>query len=235
MGMNILKINGTALAGIYVDASESFNKPERSAEVFSIPGRSGDLIIDNGTFSNVLITYPAYIHDNFASTWATLVNTLGPLAGYQRIECDADSTHFRLGRVIIPQTPEVTRVNKDGHFDLAFDCKPQRYLISGETVVTKTASGSISNPTAYASQPLLRIYGNGTITVNGVGITLTNNSSNYTDVDCEMMDCYYGSTSRNQYVSFSTNSFPTLKPGSNTITFGTGISKIEITPRWWEL
>lgn len=233
--MNILKINGTALAGIYVDASESFNKPERSAEVFSIPGRSGDLIIDNGTFGNVLINYPAYIHDNFQTTWDALINTLGALAGYQRIECSNDTTHFRQGRVIIPQTPNVSRVNKDAHFDLAFDCKPQRYLTSGETTTTLTASGSISNPTAFASRPLLRITGNGTVTVNGTGITLTSNSGNYTDVDCEMMDCYRGSASRNQYVTFSANDFPTLKPGSNTITFGSGITQLIITPRWWEL
>lgn len=233
--MNTLSINGTALANIYVDASLSFNKPSRSANVVAIPGRSGDLVLDNNKFSNVTISYPCYAKDNFASTFESIVNTLGALAGYQKITCSADTDHFRLGRVIIPATPTAKRINKDGFFNLAFDCKPQRFLTSGETVVTKNASGSISNPTNFASQPLIRIYGTGTFTINGTGITVASHGQSYVDVDCEMMDCYCGTVSLNSYITFSGNDFPTLAPGSNSFTFGTGITQVRITPRWWEL
>ncbi len=232
--MNTISINGTQLADIYVDASLSFNKPERAAEMVPIPGRSGDLIIDGGKYNNVAISYPAYIKNFFPTKWQALINTLAVLTGYQRIECSNDTTHFRLGRVIIPQAPEVVRNNQDALFELSLDCKPQRYLISGETVVTKNASGTIVNPTAYPSQPLLRIYGVGSVTVNGVRITLSQNSG-YTDVDCEMMDCFNGTATRNRYVTFSGNDFPVLSPGSNVITFGSGITQVRITPRWWEL
>lgn len=232
--MNTISINGTPLADIYVDTSVAFNKPDRVTRTIAIPGRNGDLIIDGGKFNNVLITYPAYIKSDFPTKWHALINQLAPLSGYQRIECSNDTTHFRLGRVIIPKTPEVVENNQKGFFDLSFDCKPQRFLISGETVVTKNASGTIENPTAYPARPILRIYGTGTVTVNGVGITISENSG-YTDVDCEMMDCYNETATRNKYVSFSTNDFPVLSPGSNVLTFGTGITQLRITPRWWEL
>lgn len=235
MSMNILSINGTPLADIYVDTALTFNKPVKDVETFRVPGRSGDLVIDNKTFQNVMVSYPCFILKGFPGKFDTLVNYLGSLEGYQRIECSNDNTHFRLGVPVIPQAPSVKRINQDGYFDLAFNCKPQRYLISGETVVTKNASGTITNPTSFASQPLLRIYGTGTFTINGVVITVASHGQNYVDVDCEMMDCYNGATSLNQYVSFSGNDFPVLSPGSNSFTFGTGITQVRITPRWWEL
>lgn len=234
MGVNILYINEEALEGIYVDASQSYNKPARSASTFNIPGRNGALVLDNGTFGNVLIPYPCYIKNGFKTAFSDLVNKLGNLKGYQRIECSDDPTHYREGRVVLPQTPEVHDLNTAGFFTLSFDCKPQRFLLTGESTTDLTASGTITNPTNFDALPLLRVYGNGKITVNGVEITLANNTG-YTDIDCDMQDCFYGSTNRNNNVSFSGNDFPKLKPGSNTITFGTGITRCIITPRWWEL
>lgn len=234
MGINTLYINGIELQNIYVDASLSYNKPERNVETFAIPGRNGALVIDNGTFSNVLINYPCAIKNGFKSAFSDLVNMLGALKGYQRIECSDDPEHYRLGRFIMPAAPTVMRLNREGRFDLAFDCKPQRFLLSGETMQNFTASGTITNPTNFDARPLLRIYGNGTITVNGVGITITDNGT-YTDVDSEIQECYYGSTTRNNYVTFSGNDFPVLSPGINNIVFGSGITRCIVTPHWWEL
>ena len=231
--MNTLKINGSALAGIYVDASLAFNKPAKDVETFRIPGRNGALVIDNGTWDNLVITYPCYAKS--VATFETIINQLGALSGYQKIECSNDSSHFRLGVPIIPQAPTIKNINTKAWFNLAFNCKPQRFLTSGETVVTKTASGSISNPTNFVSKPLIRITGTGTFTINGTAIAVASHGQSYVDVDCEMQDCFCGSTNLNQYVSFTNNEFPTLSPGSNSFTFGTGITQVKITPRWWEL
>lgn len=231
--MNSLKINGTALAGIYVDASLAFNKPAKDTETFRIPGRNGALVIDHGTWDNVIITFPCYAKS--IATFESIINQLGALSGYQKIECTNDVTHFRMGVPIIPQAPTVKRINTTAWFNLSFNCKPQRFLTSGESVTTKTASGSITNPTSYASKPLLRITGTGTFTINGTAITIANHGQSYVDIDCEMQDCFYGSTNLNQYVAFTSHEFPTLSPGSNSFTFGTGITQVKITPRWWEL
>lgn len=232
--MNTLKIAGTTLANIYVDGSLSYNKPSKNVETITVPGRSGDLVVDHGTFQNVIITYPCYIRGNFDTNFATLVNTLGSYSGYVRIECSNDSTHFRLGVPIIPQAPTVKRIGKDGYFDLSFNCKPQRFLKTGETTTTYTSmSASISNPTKFASQPLIRINGSGYCSINGTSITV-DSAYAYVDIDCESMECYYGTTNANDKVTFSSNDFPTLKPGSNLLTRDT-VTSIEITPRWWEL
>lgn len=237
--INRLKINGEELGGIYVDSSLSFNKPTKNVRTFTVPGRSGDLIIDDGTWSNVMIEYPCYANEHqgvaFPEILNRIIRQLAPLTGYQRIEADYDPEHYRVGRVIIPEAPNPVRLNLDGFFTLSFDCKPQRYLTAGEVQADFTSDSRIYNPTAYPARPLIRIYGTGTATVGNTQITLTDNTGNYTDIDCEMMDCYRGAANRNQYVSFTGNDFPTLEPGDNQILLGSGITKIEITPRWWEL
>ena len=138
--MNTLKINGTTLTGIYVDAAVSFNKPAKRVSEYSIPGRNGNLVIDEGTFDNVLISYPVYEKNTFPTEFDNLVNWLASLEGYQRIECSNDPQQYRLGRFVVPETPTAKRLNKDGYYTLVFDCKPQRYLLSGEVETEITNS-----------------------------------------------------------------------------------------------
>lgn len=237
--INTLKINGEELGGIYVDSSLSFNKPAKTVQTFTVPGRNGSLVIDEGIYENVVITFPAYFKEHqgvtFPVMWRRLINFLASLSGYQRIEWAWDPNHYRLGRVILPQAPNAVRLNKDGFFDLSFDCKPQRFLTVGEVSAAYTASGTLWNGTQYAAKPLIRVYGNGTTTVGDTQITTANNSGNYIDIDCEMMDCYRGATNMNASVTFTGTDFPTLEPGEIQILLGTGITRLEITPRWWEL
>lgn len=111
------------------------------------------------------------------------------------------------------------------------------YIAPGITsVITASVTGSntLENPTAFPSKPLIRLYGNGTATVNGQTITVTN-STVYVDIDCDIMDCYEGTTNRNNDVAFSTYDFPELKVGTNTFLAGTGITGIRVTPRWWRV
>jgi len=233
MSMNTLKVAGSTLANLYVDGALSYNRPIKNVEMVSIPGRSGDLVIDYGTFQNVMITFPCYMRGSFDTNFATLVNILGAMKGYQKIECSNDTTHFRLGVPVIPQAPTVKRIGKDGYFDLSFNCKPQRFLNSGETETTYSANATISNPTNFDAKPLIRITGTGNCTLNGVTITVTGSYS-YVDIDCESMECYYGTSSANALVSFSGNDFPVLSPGNNSLTKGT-VTSIKIKPRYWEL
>lgn len=63
-------------------------------------------------------------------------------------------------------------------------------------------------------------------------VTVSAHSFPYIDIDCELMDAYYGSSNANQYVTFSTNDYITLRSGNNYIAYG---NQIEVTPRWYEI
>lgn len=91
----------------------------------------------------------------------------------------------------------------------------------------------LENPTLFDALPFLRVYGTGILGIGSHTITITA-ADVYTDIDCEMMDCFKGSANKNQYVQFSGNDFPTLEPGVNGFSFS-GITKVEVKPRWWSV
>lgn len=83
------------------------------------------------------------------------------------------------------------------------------------------------------AKPLIRVYGKGIVQIGKQTIEILKAPTEYIDIDCDIQDCFEGTVNRNSYVSLT--DFPVLGPGSNGITLGTGITKVEITPRWWIL
>ena len=59
---------------------------------------------------------------------------------------------------------------KAGEFDIVFDCKPQRYLMGGETAIDVSDGDTLLNPTLFESSPMLEIYGYGTVSFNNYDI-----------------------------------------------------------------
>lgn len=231
MMRNWLTFDGVSLKdfGVYINGNQTYNAPARSREVVNVPGRNGALLLDNGRFDNVEVTYHAFIYRDFSVNVEGLRNLLLSRTAYKRLEDTYHSEEYRLGIYKGNFSADVVEWLEAGEFDLVFDCKPQRFLVSGEETVEFTSSGSILNETEQIAKPLLRVYGTGSFTV-GSG-TMTISSANvYTDIDCDLMDAYKGTTNCNGNVS---GTFPTLTPGENTVTLNTGITKIEIIPRWW--
>ena len=103
---------------------------------------------------------------------------------------------------------------------------------AGDIYVSILSAASLVNPTLFASKPLIRVYGQGTLYIGGVGITVAG-SYPYVDIDSEIADCYFGATNANAAVTIS-GDFPSLAPGTDYIAY-TGFSAVEITPRWWRL
>lgn len=218
--------------GVYISGQGTFSASARSYELLSVPGRNGDLIGTEKRFENGELTYPAFIYANFKQNIADFRAFINSLFGYHRL---VDSYHPNEYRMVFFQgefDPDVTAKNDAASFDITFNAKPQRFLLSGEQATTLTADGTITNPTRFNSQPLLRVYGAGNLGINGDTITISQ-ANVYTDIDCEMMDAFKGTENRNQYITLTNYNFPVLVPGENGIALGAGITRVEITPRWW--
>lgn len=230
-----LVFNGKDLGdfGIEVKGDSVYDSPERDIETVSVPGRDGDLLIDNGRYKNITVKYPAFILRKFkeASYFDGLRAFLMANTGYQRIEDNFHPEEYRIGRLKSSISPEVYEKGRTGEFELEFDCKPQRFLKRGERVKTFTENGVLINDTLFSSKPLIRAYGTGTFYIGNYGVSISA-ADVYTDIDSDIMDCFKGSANKNAYVSM--NSFPLLAPGSNGITLGT-LSRIDIIPRWFTL
>ena len=64
--------------------------------------------------------------------------------------------------------------NTAANFDIVFNCKPQRWLTSGEQALTVADGGIVTNPTPYDASPLLMVEGDGNIGFNGYSIDIEN-------------------------------------------------------------
>lgn len=234
MGLNSLTFNSiNSLAyGVYISGTGVFNSPSRDREMIEVPGRNGDIINDRGRYRNIEITYPAFIIKNFADQVRAWSNKILEPIDYARLEDTYHPDEFRLA--VLSQGMEVDPVSwlAAGSFELIFNCRPERFLKSGETAQTFTADGTITNPTDMAAKPIIRVYGSGKVEVNGSEITIASHSLAYIDIDCDLQEAFCGSVNANQYISV--DEFPTLDSGENNVDL-TGVTSVQITPRWWRL
>lgn len=218
---------------VWISGNGTFDAPERDVESIAIPGRNGDLHIDNGRFRNISITYPAFITKDFRHNFDAFKAYMLSKRGYKRLEDSYHPDYYRLASYQNAISPEMAPLNRAGSFDIVFDCDPRRFLRSGEIVYTSTSSARIStmkNPTLYTAKPLLEVAQVGTITINGIRIIV---SAAPTIIDCDIEEAYYGTINRNGNITLMDGKFPSLVPDNNTIDHT--MSTLKITPRWWTI
>lgn len=111
----------------------TYGAPERDVEQIHVPGRDGDLLLDNGGYKNIQITYPCSIREYNPTVSQWLRSVLYGAPGYHRLEDSYHPDEFRLAEYRGPFEPEVysERGNDAANVDLVFNCHPQRYLEKG--------------------------------------------------------------------------------------------------------
>lgn len=226
-------------AGIYITGSGVYNAPARAYEEITIPGRNGVVIGNEKRLENLELTYPAFIYANFAENMRAARSFLLSQVGYQRLEDTYYPDEFRLAYYAGGLDVEPTRQRDAGNFEITFQCKPERYLKSGqETQAFNNRVAVALNPTLFDARPLIRVYGTGTASIEHNGqsigsITVKTNPYEYIDIDSDIVECFHGVDPCNRYVEMTDFKFPVFHPGETDIYFS--FTKMEITPRWWML
>ena len=163
--------------GVYISGEAVYNAPERDVEMITIPNRNGTFVLDKGRFNNIEVGYPAGIfadtEENFAKAVSDLRNFLCSRKGYCKLTDEYNPDEYRMA--VYKSGLEITPANrKAGEFEIVFDCKPQRYLETGEIPLTIESGKKIINPTLFEASPMLEVEGYGTIEFNGYEIEIEN-------------------------------------------------------------
>ncbi len=235
MGLNYFIFNGESSLdhGAYVGGQSTYNAPQRDITKIVIPGRNGDLIKDNGRWLNISVPYNIVIMNDFRDRTDEIRAWLEEPKDYVRLEDTYHPDYFRMARFVGPIEFETSAFNRTGKAVITFDCKPERFLKSGEGLKSVTNGGFVLNPTRYESKPLIRITctGSGTVTIGDYTITVTNIPT-YVDVDCNSQNCFAGLLSLNNSVTLS-NDFPVLKSGKTSIGWTGNVTAVMIEERWY--
>jgi phage-related protein len=142
--------------GVVVSGSGTWNMPERRTVKDTIPGKHGALITDAGEFENVEIPYPAWIARGFAEKYEEFSRMLALHTDkYYRLEDSYHTDYYRMARVVPGITPKTGTLNRSGEFTITFDCKPQKWLRSGEEPISIDGNFTIFNPTGFDAKPII--------------------------------------------------------------------------------
>ena len=223
--------------GIILRSPPPIVTPERDVETVAVPGKSGDVHFDKGRFKNISVPYKcALLPKNgagFRVAAAEVATFLESGARYKRLINNYDPHHFRMARVANPPRVE-SIVEQAGSFEIAFDCKPQRYRRDGEKEYEATRPIVLNNPTDCPALPLITVYGNGpgVLTVGPYRCNVLN-INQWLRIDSETESANKGVEDMNEAVEIA--NYPVLKKGKTRIEFDGGITKIIIKPRWWTL
>lgn len=167
--------------GVYITGEAVYNAPERDVEMITIPGRNGDYALDKGRFKNITVTYPAGLMqgsaEDFKQALSDFRNALCSRVGYKRLEDDYHADEFRMA--VYKSGLDVTPADlQAGEFSITFECKPQRFLTSGESAIGVLSSDvprTLTNPTLFPAKPLILFteYNTATLTAeDGSSVTV---------------------------------------------------------------
>lgn len=209
-------------------------KPTRKGTVVPIAGTNREVVEMEDAWECYDQPYEMVVGDGSEDCVATAMDNVAKVLykkGWQKLSDDYDTTHFRLA--YFKDSFEVeNRYTRLGKFTIIFRCRAERYLTTGDTPVSVLSGGTITNPTIYASKPLIHITGvnNGVLVVGGKTMTFTG-ITDYLNIDCDTMEVYrLPSENRSNLMS---GEFPILNSGSNSVSFSGGIATVSITPRWY--
>lgn len=215
----------TETLNISVKKRPNIPSAERETELIQIEGRDGALTVKKG-FKDVSFQIEYNILENY--NIKRLLRNIRAFFDEKKILQFSDDTEVY--RKI--KSMKINETNNDmeeyGLFTVDFVCDPFEYEITNNVIVEnqKPFYGSGT----YYSEPLLKIYGSGTIdiTINSETFRI----KDLTDciyVDSELLEAYNGTVSMNDKMI---GKFPLLIPDKNEISWIGNVSKIEIVPRW---
>jgi len=212
----------------------AFASPKRDVNAIQVPGRDGDLMIDNGRYDSIIRSIPCRIeapsHINVETLISQINNWLVNDASFHEFEWANDPEFKYLARVegdVISQRI----LSRYGKTAIDFRIHPIKYLRSSLLERQITSGINVLNQFNVDAKPLIRIVGSGDITINIGGRALElRRIGGGCIIDSENQTI---TTLNGQVTLFERmySPFPVLHAGNNQVTFTRNDIQVFITPR----
>lgn len=205
-----------------VDPFPPEQRATKRVEEINIPGMNGSLYIDSGTYEQKKFTLNVLIKDN---TYLPKIKEW--LQGFGELVLGTKPNYKYKAIIYDGITFKETLKPYNNVFSLSVEADPFLYQVNDFPLIITTSGTTVFNSGDVVTSPFIKVYGNGNITININTNTISvTNVSNYINIDCETGAVYKDNTS---YEKYTTGTFPiVLNKGSNTLTFSSNITKIEL-------
>ena len=133
--------------GIVVEVLPDYSSAEKNVEFVDVPGRNGQIAIDNGTYKTVERKYNIACGkdapNEFKSSAKAISQWLNRGIGFCRLEDSYEPEIYRMAAYAGPT--DISNIyGMAGRAEITFTCQPERYLKSGEIPI-KLETSSMEN------------------------------------------------------------------------------------------
>lgn len=223
--------NGRDCAGVGLKAKKRPNIPipqKRIREII-VPGRSGTLHEDEGTYGEIEIAVEFNFiskPDDWSHSIRAIKNWMYSDGDGRLILGDNPRYYYKVAYVLVDGDAE-RKLKQTGHLKIIFVCDPFQRDIAGDELISLPKN--LYNK-GEESSPLFKIAGEGmcTLTVNGESITA--NVGQELMIDTELMIVCRGTVLENTAVSGDIGNLK-LQKGINEISITEGFTAW-VAPRW---
>ncbi|WP_422122935.1 hypothetical protein DHX103_14485 [Planococcus sp. X10-3] len=223
--------------GLTIGASTSQHSPGYDVMFEKVPGRDGDLAMDNGRFEPFVYPIRVYLEsegEDIHAAASRISKWLKKDIRYKPLFLSWDPEYI-YSAIYYEQYDIEDMLQKFGKISLNFKCHPIKYALSGLTKRDVSIGSTLYNPEERTAKPLIEITGTGDILLFKNGepwLTLTGVDGSIT-IDSQTQMVYKGDVKAfNKMNGNLRPMFPVLSPGENVISWGANVGKVTITPRW---
>lgn len=222
--------SGNVLSNVYVSKMPDHHKAAMRQTEYHVKGRDGDLHVNEG-YENFDLTLKLVLINASAST-RQLVNAWADGTGKLITSDDLTKAY----KATVADEVEWNRIKANGgYYDTAtitFNCDPFMYE-AVDSVIALTSSQALLNPGSADAFPLIKVEaasdGDVSMTIAGTPITI----SGMTTSVPVFIDCANGYVyTPNGAAKTMTGNIPYFDLGSNSISFGSNLARLTITPHW---
>lgn len=253
----MIEFNGVTSddVGVIIEHHPRLIFPRRKVELYQIPGRNGDRIIDQEVYENYNQPYDVFFDSKrFGGLEAAIPRIASWLlsgTGYGRLEDSYNPSFYRMA-FVADAHDFLSYFNEYGRGTLNFNCMPERWYKDGEYEIALTKGQTLYNPSGFKAWPLIRYSSSpgagydSTITLtdeNGVSrefnsTCVPGGGTTYLDTkEHAILDISTGiyTNPTDGFGGAYTGSYDTAYLGKQTTITWSDSGTMYMIPRWWTI
>ena len=202
---------------------------QKEIETISIVGRNGTLTKELGFLDrNITVNFNFKTRNRDDNMSKKIRNITSLILNAKKISfTDDKEVYYKVKAVSISDIERNLRVL--GSFSVTFTVDPFAYY-NINSKITIASHSKIYNIGTYTSEPYIKVFGSGNVTLNINNKELTLKDINgFIEIDSELKETFKDNVSKNNK---KVGEYPAFFVGENTISWTGNITKIEIDPRW---